>query len=100
MPEMTAENAVEIVTRKFRAVHKAIETAQDDALDLHRAMLEAGRILGIHPNLSSPAVGYVAGAVKELAAAQQSVSLGHVMTKELDPAGVQPLGGGNGKAWP
>lgn len=101
MPEMTRDNAVEILTRKFRAAHKAIETAQDDALDLHRALLEAGRILGIHPNESSTAVGYVASTVKELASAHQSLSLGHVLTKDLEPRlDAQPLGGGNGKAWP
>jgi len=100
MPEMTRENAVAIVTRRFHAAHRSIEAAQEDALALHQAMLEAGRILGIHPNESSTAVGSVAAAVKDLAAAHQSVSLGHVLTKDLEPSEVQPLGGGNGKAWP
>jgi hypothetical protein len=107
MPEMTAENAVEIVTRKFRAVHKAIETAQDDALDLNRAYLEAARLLGIHPNVSATPGTYIAAAVKELADAQQSAGVAHVMVRDeaerrglLPAPDVQPLSGGNGKAWP
>lgn len=102
MAEMTAENAIAIVTQKFRAVHKAIETAQDEALDLHSAFLKAGRLLGIHPNQSATAGGYLADIVGELADAQQSAALGHALAKELadELSNPQPLGGGNGKGWP
>jgi hypothetical protein len=108
MPEMTRENAVEIVTRKFRAVHKAIETAQEDALDLHRAFLEAGRLLGVHPGVVNGRPGsaftgdYIAKVVADLSSAQLASTLAHSGAKEIEEslANPQPLGGGNGKGWP
>lgn len=102
MADLTAETAIETVTRKFRAVHKAIETAQDEALELHAAFLKAGRLLGIHPNKSATAGGYLADIVGELADAQQSAALGHALAKEIADGigGITPMSGGNGKGWP
>ncbi len=102
MAEMTAENAVAIVTQKFRAVHKAIETAQDNALELNAAFLQAGRLLGVHPNKSKTAGVFIAETVKGLAVAQESVSDAHYYAKLLaeELNNPQPLGGGNGKGWP
>lgn len=102
MAEMTAENATAIVTAKFQAVHKSIEKAQDDALDLNAAFLKAGRLLGVHPNKSAPTGTFLADLVTDLADAQMSAASGHAGAKELadDLSNPQPLGGGNGKGWP
>lgn len=102
MAEMTAENAIAIVTQKFRAVHKAIETAQDNALELNAAFLQAGRLLGVHPNKSASAGNYLADTVKALADAQQDAVIAHGLAKEIADGigGVTPMSGGNGKGWP
>lgn len=102
MAEMTAENAVAIVTQKFRAVHKAIETAQDNALELNAAFLQAGRLLGVHPNKSCAVGTSIAGLVSDLAVAQSAAAYAHERAKDLadDLNNPQPLGGGNGKGWP
>lgn len=99
MAEMTAENAIAIVTQKFRAVHKAIETAQDNALELNAAFLQAGRLLGVHPNDSSIPGSHIADAVSALAEAQRSVGTAHVMAKQIEES-LKVKSGGNGKQWP
>ncbi len=99
MAEMTAENAVAIVTQKFRAVHKAIETAQDNALELNAAFLQAGRILGVHPSNSAFAGDYLAGVISDLASAQLASVMAHAGAKEIEES-LKVKSGGNGKQWP
>jgi len=102
LAEMTAENAITIVTQKFRAVHKSIETAQDNALELSAAFLQAGRILGVHPNQSAFAGEYLARVISDLASAQLASTGAHAGAKEIaaDLSNPVPLGGGGGKGWP
>jgi len=108
MAEMTAENAIAIVTRKFREVHNAIEVAQDNALDLHSAFLRAGRLLGVHPGTvdgrpgSAFTSGYIATVIADLTSAQLASTLAHSGAKEIADSlsNPTPQSGGNGKQWP
>lgn len=99
MAEMTAENAVQIVTQKFRAVHKAIETAQDNALELNAAFLQAGRLLGVHPNDSAFTGDYLAAVISDLSSAQLASTMAHAGAKEIEES-LKVKSGGNGKQWP